>query len=100
MIKPTVGRIVDYWPSEGDLTDMIRMDAAQPFAAQVVFVHDNRIVNLAVRDHLGIAHHRSRTVLLQDDDPKPRGSHATWMDYQKNQAAKAAAAEAATRAIS
>jgi hypothetical protein len=93
MITPTVGRVVWFAPARGDTAMTFGVD--QPCAALVAYVWNDRMVNLAVFDHNGAFHARTSVPLLQDDDAKPEGGYfATWMPYQKGQAAKTEAAEA------
>lgn len=87
MIIPSIGRVVWYTPAK---TQDGRGDAKQPYAAIVVYVHNDRCVNLAVFDHIGRPHPRLNTQLLQDEDtPKDTDGegHAAWMPYQKAVAA-------------
>jgi hypothetical protein len=80
MIKPTVGRIVDFYQS-GSL--------GKPQAAIVTEVHDDRLVNLCVFTWSGHPGPRPHVALLQDDDkPDGRSEWCAWMPYQKGQAAK------------
>lgn len=86
MIKPTVGRVINYWPSEND---ELPGDDEQPFAMVVVFVHDDHKVNLGGWDHQGNPISRIDVPLVQDTEAKPKdGGYCEWMDYQKGQAAK------------
>lgn len=95
MIKPTVGRIVWYTPSEFDRAAMTVHDDKQPLAGIVTYVWNDRMVNLLVTDHSGAPYAKTSVPLLQDDDPRPEtGFFAEWMPYQKGQAAKTEAAEA------
>lgn len=92
VIAPTVGRKVWYTPAEGD--QHCNRLGAQPMDATVVYVHGERMVNLAVVDHCGIAHAYPSVPLLQEGDSKPTtGHYAEWMPYQKGQAAKTEALE-------
>lgn len=85
MITPTVGRRVWFWP--GNTAGRYNcVDPKQPFDAGVLFVHDDRTVNLLVTDHLGFQFTVREATLLQDDDPAPDGPCAAWMPYQKGQA--------------
>lgn len=94
MISPTIGRMVWYHPSPVDLATFTQYDAAQPFHAMVVFVWDDRMVNLVVFDHCGQSVTRSSVKLLQDNDTSDGESPcAEWMPYQKGQAAKVEALE-------
>jgi hypothetical protein len=82
MIKPTIGRVVWFFPHNRKPDD-------QPHSAQIAFVHDDRTVNLGVLDKFGNAYAVTSVPLLQDDDAKPAtGPHAEWMPYQVGQAAK------------
>ena len=89
MIQPTVGRVVWYWPAGVAHTE-------PPLAAMVAKVWSDTMVNLAVFDANGHAHGGYTSVLLiQDDAAVPSGGfYATWMPYQKGQAARTDAAEA------
>lgn len=90
VITPTVGRIVWYFPT---VHDGMLSRGDQPFAAQVVFVHNDRMVNLLVTDHLGNTYPRERITLVQEGDPHPsKGGHCEWMPYQAAQAKKHEAA--------
>lgn len=79
MIRPTVGRIVDYYPFPGT-------PGAQPHAAQIAYVWHDRMVNLSIADHCGRRYERTSVTLHQDGDPVPVGQYCAWMDYQKDQA--------------
>jgi hypothetical protein len=59
--EPTVGRIVHYWPDDLEQVapEFGVIDASQPFAAIVTFVHDQYVVNLVVTDHYGNMRARS-----------------------------------------
>ena len=90
MIKPTIGRVVWYWPSHLTHT-------SQPYAALIAHVHDDFEINVAFFDHYGVAGADQRVLLLQDDDSYGNpggGGWAKWMPYQKGQAAKTEALEA------
>jgi hypothetical protein len=91
MIKPTVGRVVLYWPS----AVQAGTDTLQPFAATVAYVWNDRMVNLSVTDHNGKQFGVTSVRLLQDGDERPNGGmFCEWMPYQKGQAAKTEALEA------
>ena len=88
VIAPTVGRVVWFTPAaNGDP----RGDVKQPLVALVAYVWNDRLVNLTVFDQNGNSIGGQTSVpLLQGDDPKPElGYFASWMPYQKGQAAKA-----------
>lgn len=86
MIKPTIGRVV--WYFEAPATP-------EPRAALVSYVHGDRCVNLAVFNANGENFGATSVPLQQDGDPMPIGCRCEWMPYQKGQAAKTEALEAA-----
>lgn len=91
MIKPTIGRVVWYRPSEWDKSGPGALVAAQgqPLDAHIVFVHGDKMINVAGFDANGVPFRRCSVTLLQDDDAAPAGSaFAEWMPYQAAQAAK------------
>lgn len=120
VIKPTVGRIVWYRPSYDVRlmtfdNNMTVYDNKMPLAAQIVWVWSDTCVNLDVIDHAGVHHQRTSVTLLQAlsrdarvgesvefGEPEPisdnlsRG-YCEWMPYQKGQAAKTEALEAAAK---
>lgn len=92
LIVPEVSRHVHFIP---DNEDRIAMSVAegQPLHAVVIFVIDERTVNLAITDHYGMFHTRLGVTLVQPGDDLPGGSHCRWMQYQIKQASSAPAAE-------
>ena len=107
IITPTVGRKVWFRlnginelekPCSGAETATVRsfpsvVDLTQPFDATVVYVWDDRRVNLHVLDHYGNPFIIATSVpLLQEGDTPPQfGFYAEWMPYQLGQAKKEAA---------
>jgi hypothetical protein len=85
IIEPTVGRIVWYWP--GATSGLCRL-ARQPHAAQIVGVHNDRCVNLAVCDSAGNHYSMTSVELVQSGDPLPASGYASWMPFQIGQAKK------------
>ncbi len=78
MIKPTVGRVVWFWPEPP------KTSACQPCSAQVAFVHSDRMINVGGFDHNGKPIAATSVPLLQDEDfPPAHGPYACWMPYQK-----------------
>lgn len=87
MIKPTIGRVVWFWPGLAN--------EGQPQAAIVAHVWSDTCVNLAVFDANGNASGRTSVLLHQDGNERQSACFAEWMPYQKGQAAKTEALEAA-----
>ncbi len=87
MIKPTIGRIVWYYPRAGH---------REPYAAIICRVHSNTLVNIAYFDENGTASNAGAVKLYQGEDIalKPYDNFCEWMPYQHGQAAKTEAAEA------
>jgi hypothetical protein len=93
MIQPSNGRVVLFQP--GASFNGVQYDRTQKLAATVVHVWNDRMVNLAVFDSIGHCYAMTDVQLLQDLD-EPRGdTWCEWMPYQKGQAAKTEALEAA-----
>jgi hypothetical protein len=85
MIEPTPGRIVWFFPS----IEQGRDPNGQPLAAIVAKVLSERYLNLTVCHGDGTTYAAQSIQLLQDDDTAPEGAaHATWMPFQKGQAAR------------
>lgn len=103
MIKPTVGRVLWYWPTTQDVTEgmFAYPGSDQPFAATVAFVHSDHMVNLQVTDHRGACHEKRSVTLLQEGDTvrRVKDGYAEWMPYQKGQAAKTEQFEKAAQAL-
>ncbi len=94
MIKPTVGRVVWYYPA-GKNPDA----GDQPLAALVAHVWSDTCVNLAIFDANGQPYPPGHTsiLLVQEGSPVPSGgNYCCWMPFQKGQAAKAEALEKTT----
>lgn len=94
MIKPTIGRVVWFHPASNASDPGF---APAPICAAIVaYVHSDNCVNLGVFDGNGVSHSKTSVRLIQDTDEAPEGGYyCEWMPYQKGQAAKTEAAEAA-----
>lgn len=84
MIKPTVGRVVWYWP----VGPKSKEAGDQPCSAQVAYVHSDRSINIGFFDHHGHACAATSVPLVQEGDVYPSGPFAEWMPYQKGQAVR------------
>jgi hypothetical protein len=89
MIIPTIGRRVWYWPAGINDYDMQDIDGIRhAFDAGIVYVHNERLVNVVVTDHLGFTHRRKNVTLIQPGDEIPQDKpRCEWMPFQ-TQAAK------------
>lgn len=86
VIVPDVGRHVHFIPAGEDVGFMVR-HGIQPLHAVVLYVHNERAVNLQIVDHHGHTHTRTGVVLVQPNDVYDEGvSHCKWMSYQISQA--------------
>jgi hypothetical protein len=96
IIKPTVGRQVWFEAVNAAAypLDMV-VHGDQPMAATIVYVHNDRLVNVEVLDHEAGRHKFFGVQLLQPGDEKGDGFWVQWMPYQLGQAAKAAPLTAA-----
>ena len=96
LITPTIGRKVWFWPNGTHIgVPYIEppqcQDLKQAMDATIVFVHNDRRVNLLVVDHIGITWPVNSVFLQQEGDATPSGMYAQWMPYQAGQAKKDAA---------
>lgn len=98
MIKPSVGRVVWYHPHKDDKIARI---GDEPLAAIVCGVWSDTCVNLVVFDANGCTRKDggmyTSVLLWQEGAPRPEHSFAEWMPYQKGQATKTEALEAALK---
>jgi hypothetical protein len=89
IISPTNCQQVWYHdiPSSFGVPSDLRARSLQPFAATIVHVWSDRMVNLVVLDHDGKAHPKTSVQLVQPGDAKPaHGNWCEWMPYQVKQA--------------
>ncbi len=96
MIKPTIGRVVWFFPSIAFMASINHAysDPTQPLAAIVSYVWSDEMVNLSVHDQNGKQFNVTSVPLLQEGEPPILGAsfHAEWMPYQAAQAKKDAMA--------
>ena len=84
VITPTIGRKVWFYP--GTDRGKFAVIGDQPLDATIVFVHDDRTVNLSVVDHAGRHTCVSGAHLVQPGDQAGPSCRAEWMPYQIKQA--------------
>lgn len=99
-IIPTPGRVVWYYPAANCAeAGFTRAHGDAPLAAIVAQVLA-ATVNLTVFDAKGVPHSRTAVRLVQEGDIRPVGEEfCEWMPYQKGQAAKTEALEAAAKSV-
>lgn len=88
MIKPTVGRVVWFYPAGVG-------HEVQPWPALIAFVHSDTCINVGGFDKDGKPFSETSVMLLQDEGSYGNpggGSWACWMPYQKSVASGAQAA--------
>lgn len=88
MIKPTVGRVVLFYPDKA--TQSIATKGIEPVPALVCAVWSDTCINLAGFDANGKPFSACSVQLVHDNEPLLGNCHASWMPYQKAQAAKEA----------
>lgn len=98
VIRPTTGRKVWFWRSGADRAEFERLGGfnaetipgVQPEDAAVTYVWSDRMVNLNVKDHVGIVRGETSVQLCQPEDPwnETTGAHCQWMPFQVSAAAK------------
>jgi hypothetical protein len=83
MIKPTIGRVMWFWPVASER-------GAQPYASMVVYVHDDNMVNLVAFTTDGAPFPAGSVAIVHDGSPYVAGDlpYAEWMPYQVGQARK------------
>lgn len=83
MIKPTIGRVMWYWPAKQQRGD-------QPYAVFVAYVHGDNMVNVGGVDSSGRSFAATNVPIVQDGSPYTVGDspYCEWMPFQKGQAAK------------
>lgn len=87
MIKPTVGRVVWFYPAKDETpVPGFTYREGQPCKADIVYVHSDTRVNLMVVDHDGVPHSRTSVELIQEGTATPEGQHCAWMPFQVGQA--------------
>jgi len=79
MIKPTIGRVVWYWPTH-------KVDS--PLPALICHVWSDTCINIGGFDQDGRPFGETSVLLHQYGNPRPTQKFAEWMPYQIGQAKK------------
>ena len=80
--KPSIGRMVWYWPSAGSALGGSSILSSQPFSATIVFVHSDGMVNLSVMDHFGERYPRSYVPLFNGEGERPKAPFCVWPSFK------------------
>ena len=92
MIKPTVGRMLHYYPAVDD--NGVILSCERPLAATIAHVWNDRCINIAYLDVNGVSWGKLSVPLVQEgDEARPGSGYCAWMPYQKGQAAKTEAVQ-------
>lgn len=87
MIKPTVGRMLHYYPASEDSGAIV--NCGHPLAATIAHVWNDRCINIAYLDTNGVWRSKTSVLLVhEDDEARPGACYCVWMPYQKGQASK------------
>lgn len=93
IIKPTIGRVIWYYR---------KADQTHPNVGLIAYVHSDTLINVGGFDHDGDPFKATSVPLVQPTETERglgvtsvpvHGHFATWMPYQKGQAAKTEALE-------
>lgn len=89
VIKPTIGRVVLFVPSQDTYQFGYCFLKGREHTALVCAVHGDRMVNVSVFDVNGKQVPMTSVKLVQPGDAVPEGeNYCKWMDYQVGQAQK------------
>lgn len=91
IIPPTIGRKVWFRPNGVNVIGnkiLLIYDDTQPLDATIVFISEDKLVNLMVADQAGETHAVMGAMLVQEGgELPPHGScYCEWMPYQVGQA--------------
>lgn len=86
MIKPSVGRVIHFYPGVG--FSGARPESGAPLPALISLVWSDALINIGGFDANGAPFSQTSVPLVQDGEPKPAGFYASWMPYQIAQAQK------------
>lgn len=88
MIKPTIGRVLWFWPSLEVQQGFVVLHPEQACVAQIAYVWADDLINISANDHRGIQKAFTSVPLIQPGQSKPAsGFCCEWMPFQVGQAA-------------
>lgn len=76
-IKPTIGRVLWFWPGGKQQQEA----GGQPHSASVAHVNDNGTVNIGWLQHDGMQRAATGVQLVQEGEPMTEGPCCVWMPY-------------------
>lgn len=90
MIKPTIGRVVWFWPTDTERVQLhLGGDPKQPLSAQISYVWNDRMVNIGGLTQNGMPFGRTSVLLMQGDESyTPHQGFCQWMPFQIKAAAE------------
>lgn len=92
-IKPTVGRVIWFYPDAGFSPANTPSGNGDPLPALITRVWNDTMINIGGFDANGVPFSRTSVTLTDPDSlTVPAGMYATWMPYQVSAAAKDALA--------
>jgi hypothetical protein len=91
-MKPTVGRVVYFYPAATRSAFGFLAVAGQPLAAIICHVNSPTSVNVSVFDVHGKQFPVSGVPFFETEQPGVAGEHCAWMPYQRERASKQDAA--------
>ena len=89
MIKPTIGRVVWFYPQGAKQI----LNNIQPHAAMIAYVHSDTMITIGYFNSYGVACSQTSVRLIQEEQDFPECPFCSWIPYQKGQAAKTEALE-------
>jgi hypothetical protein len=81
MIKPTVGRVLHFYPRSQNTKMLVTHSESQPLVALIAHVHNDTCVNVALFDSNGkpVAMPPTSVRLLGENEEKPTGAdYCEW----------------------
>lgn len=96
-LKPTIGRVIWFYPDAGFSNTNTPSGNGDPLPALICRVWSDTCINIGGFDANGKPFARTSVTLLGADETPPHGMYASWMPYQVSAAAKDAIATQANQ---